>query len=160
MRILMLDCIGQAKGCIDHIDRVKEFQKASTSCVGRHQPPQGFLKVMCPTPFSEKSQWSRIVGYNAEGAVIDSLIFLFMSSIMKTTVLRTLQTQRKPLLRPSHLPRLSPVTCSCTVITRRTVQMASMKSANRLMALEEGKAPSMGCWQMIPGSNVSRVCVT
>jgi hypothetical protein len=36
--------------------------------------------------------------------------------------------------------------------------MASMAAANRLkVALEEGKAPAMGCWQMIPGSNVSRV---
>jgi 2-keto-3-deoxy-L-rhamnonate aldolase RhmA len=33
-----------------------------------------------------------------------------------------------------------------------------MAAANRLkVALEEGKAPAMGCWQMIPGSNVSRV---
>jgi 2-keto-3-deoxy-L-rhamnonate aldolase RhmA len=35
--------------------------------------------------------------------------------------------------------------------------MASMKAANRLrVAFEEGKGPSMGCWQMIPGANVSR----
>ncbi|KAE9376958.1 Phosphoenolpyruvate/pyruvate domain-containing protein [Stipitochalara longipes BDJ] len=35
--------------------------------------------------------------------------------------------------------------------------MPSMKAANRLkVAFEEGKGPSMGCWQMIPGSNVSR----
>ncbi|PMD48519.1 Phosphoenolpyruvate/pyruvate domain-containing protein [Hyaloscypha variabilis F] len=35
--------------------------------------------------------------------------------------------------------------------------MASMKAANRLkVAFDEGKGPSMGCWQMIPGSNVSR----
>ena len=35
--------------------------------------------------------------------------------------------------------------------------MASMKAANRLkVAFEEGKGPAMGCWQMIPGANVSR----
>lgn len=35
--------------------------------------------------------------------------------------------------------------------------MASMKAANRLKAaFEEAKGPSMGCWQMIPGANVSR----
>ena len=35
--------------------------------------------------------------------------------------------------------------------------MASMKAANRLkVAFDEGKGPSMGCWQMIPGANVSR----
>ncbi|CZS90427.1 hypothetical protein WAI453_004180 [Rhynchosporium graminicola] len=33
----------------------------------------------------------------------------------------------------------------------------TMQKANRLrMAFEEGKGASMGCWQMIPGSNVSR----
>jgi len=33
--------------------------------------------------------------------------------------------------------------------------MTSMKSTNRLReALQNG--PAMGCWQMIPGSNVSR----
>jgi len=36
------------------------------------------------------------------------------------------------------------------------VNMTSMKAANRLkVALEEGRQ-AMGCWQMIPGSNVSR----
>jgi hypothetical protein len=35
--------------------------------------------------------------------------------------------------------------------------MPSMKATNRLrVAFEEAKGPSMGCWQMIPGSNVSR----
>jgi hypothetical protein len=39
----------------------------------------------------------------------------------------------------------------------RSFRMASMKAANRLkVAFDEGKGPSMGCWQMIPGSNVSR----
>jgi hypothetical protein len=39
----------------------------------------------------------------------------------------------------------------------RSFGMASMKAANRLkVAFDEGKGPSMGCWQMIPGSNVSR----
>ncbi|TVY78255.1 hypothetical protein LSUE1_G003071 [Lachnellula suecica] len=34
--------------------------------------------------------------------------------------------------------------------------MTSMKTANRLkVAMEEGKA-AFGCWQMAPGSNVSR----
>jgi hypothetical protein len=34
---------------------------------------------------------------------------------------------------------------------------ASMKFVSRLkVAFDEGKGPSMGCWQMIPGSNVSR----
>lgn len=34
--------------------------------------------------------------------------------------------------------------------------MASMKAANRLkVAFDEGKQ-TFGCWQMIPGSNVSR----
>lgn len=37
------------------------------------------------------------------------------------------------------------------------MNMASMKAANRLkVAFEEGRQ-AMGCWQMIPGSNVSRV---
>jgi len=36
--------------------------------------------------------------------------------------------------------------------------MALMKVANRLkVAMEDGKGASMGIWQMIPGSNVSRV---
>ncbi|KAG0649943.1 2-dehydro-3-deoxyrhamnonate aldolase [Hyphodiscus hymeniophilus] len=35
--------------------------------------------------------------------------------------------------------------------------MASMKAGNRLkVAFDESKGPAMGCWQMIPGSNVSR----
>jgi 4-hydroxy-2-oxoheptanedioate aldolase len=35
--------------------------------------------------------------------------------------------------------------------------MASMKAANRLkVAFDEAKAPALGCWQMIPGSNVAR----
>lgn len=38
------------------------------------------------------------------------------------------------------------------------VAMASiMQEANRLRrVMEEGKEPAMGCWQMIPGANVSR----
>jgi len=34
--------------------------------------------------------------------------------------------------------------------------MASMKAANRLMVALKGASPAFGCWQMIPGSNVSR----
>ena len=32
-----------------------------------------------------------------------------------------------------------------------------MQAANRLQtALNEGQGPAMGCWQMLPGANVSR----
>jgi hypothetical protein len=35
--------------------------------------------------------------------------------------------------------------------------MVSMQAANRLRrVMEEGKEPALGCWQMIPGANVSR----
>lgn len=35
--------------------------------------------------------------------------------------------------------------------------MASMRAANRLrVVMDEGKRPALGCWQMLPGSNVSR----
>ncbi|KAM3071221.1 hypothetical protein ACMFMF_007693 [Clarireedia jacksonii] len=35
--------------------------------------------------------------------------------------------------------------------------MVSMQAANRLRrVMEEGKEPAIGCWQMIPGANVSR----
>lgn len=43
---------------------------------------------------------------------------------------------------------------------KRTTKMASMKAANRLKIALEAKSeeypPAFGCWQMLPGSNVSR----
>lgn len=40
--------------------------------------------------------------------------------------------------------------------SRRNLTMASMKAANRAkVVMEEGKT-AFGCWQMAPGSNVSR----
>ncbi|KAH7403374.1 hypothetical protein BKA64DRAFT_448282 [Cadophora sp. MPI-SDFR-AT-0126] len=40
---------------------------------------------------------------------------------------------------------------------RHLTMATTMQKANRLkVAFDEGKEPSMGCWQMIPGSNVSR----
>ena len=74
----------------------------------------------------------------------------------------------KSFVQKSLIPALQgPVPSSPTIRTsfliasvgrsRNLFRMASMKGANRLrVALEEGKGPSLGCWQMIPGSNVSR----
>jgi len=36
-----------------------------------------------------------------------------------------------------------------------------MQTANRLKSvMDEGKTPGFGCWQMIPGANVSRTLAT
>jgi hypothetical protein len=69
---------------------------------------------------------------------------------MKRSVLRFFQIPHRSLL--AHRNRLL-----FEASNRPFNDMVSMKAANTLkIALDEGKAASHGCWQMIPGANVSR----
>lgn len=69
----------------------------------------------------------------------------------------TLLARLRPLpqLACASFPRHLPVTARTT--TRALTMPSTMQAANRLQtALNEGKGAAMGCWQMIPGANVSR----
>merc|ERR1712098_623472 len=58
---------------------------------------------------------------------------------------------------PKHASLYSQLRNRASKHPRYLTMATTMQKANRLkVAFDEGKGPSMGCWQMIPGSNVSR----
>jgi hypothetical protein len=66
-------------------------------------------------------------------------------------IVRFNSTLKQTLSRPSGL---NPVKAPNAKLYGN---MVSMQAANRLRrVMDEGKEPALGCWQMIPGANVSR----
>jgi hypothetical protein len=58
---------------------------------------------------------------------------------------------------PSRLPHAVHTPPRHGIAIQVPIMPSTMQAANRLQsALADGSSPAMGCWQMIPGSNVSR----